>query len=179
MDIKKILALTVIVLAVFSCMNVASAGLFDFLLGPSEAANQTYAFDGFTLDIPETANVTKNVTVGDGYNQTDYSINWTSGDNSKNVTNIGVSVAKGSVIVTTAEEFVYNWVADGAKSLGNYSGWSVIDVNGVPVKLFQDYGLNFTYSGYMLAKHTGSELIVIEGDDLALLKNIADTYKKA
>ena len=33
MDIKKILVLAIIVLAVFSCLNVASAGLFDFLIG--------------------------------------------------------------------------------------------------------------------------------------------------
>lgn len=177
MDIKKILALTVIVLALFSCMSVASAGLFDFLMGPSQPANQTYQFDGFTLQIPENANVTVNKTVEAGYNQTNYDMNWTTGDN-KNVTTVSVSVARGSLIVTTAEEFVYNWVSSGAKSLGNYSDWAVIDINGVPIKIFQDLGLNFTYSGYMLAKHTGSDLIVISGDDLALLKNIADTYKK-
>ena len=56
MDIKKILALTIIALALFSCMSVASAGLFDFF-GGGEVKNQTHTFDGFTLDIPETANV--------------------------------------------------------------------------------------------------------------------------
>ena len=33
MDIKRILAIAIIVLAVFSCLSVASAGLFDFLSG--------------------------------------------------------------------------------------------------------------------------------------------------
>ena len=33
MDIKKILTISIILLAVFSCLNVASAGWFDFLSG--------------------------------------------------------------------------------------------------------------------------------------------------
>ena len=33
MNIKKILAITIVVLAVFSCLSVASAGWFDFLTG--------------------------------------------------------------------------------------------------------------------------------------------------
>ena len=33
MDVKKILVFAIIVLAVFSCLSVASAGLFDFLKG--------------------------------------------------------------------------------------------------------------------------------------------------
>lgn len=33
MDIKKIVVFAVIVLAVFSCLNIVSAGLFDFLMG--------------------------------------------------------------------------------------------------------------------------------------------------
>lgn len=33
MNIKKILAIAIVVLAVFSCLSVASAGWFDFLTG--------------------------------------------------------------------------------------------------------------------------------------------------
>ena len=33
MNIKKILAIVIIVLAVFSCLSIASAGFFDFLSG--------------------------------------------------------------------------------------------------------------------------------------------------
>ena len=59
--------LTIIVLALFSCISASSAGfnLFD------EGKNQTYQFDGFTLDIPESAKVTyKNESTNWTYNCT-------------------------------------------------------------------------------------------------------------
>lgn len=42
MNIKKILVLFIVSIAIVSCLNVASAGMFDFLGGqPAEATNQT------------------------------------------------------------------------------------------------------------------------------------------
>ncbi|WP_405303669.1 hypothetical protein [Methanobrevibacter sp.] len=174
MDIKKILALAIVVLAVFSCMSVVSAGLFDFLGGGVN--NATYTFDGFTLDLPENANFTNDTNTDNGFEEKVYDIEWTE-ESGKNVS-ISVTTAKGDSLVSDVNEFIDNWVSDGAKSEGTYKDWNIININGVKVQLFEDLDLNFTFSGYILTKHTGSELITIEGDDLAVLKSVADTYKE-
>ena len=174
MDIKKILALAIVVLAVFSCMSVVSAGFFDFLGGGVN--NATYTFDGFTLELPENANFTNDTNTDDGFEEKTYEIEWT--NESGGDVSITVTTAKGDRLVDTAEEFVANWISDGAKSEGDYKHWQIINLNGVSVQVFEDFDFNFTYSGYILTKHTGSELITIEDEDLALLKSVADTYKE-
>ena len=115
MDMKKILALAIVVLAVFSCMSVVSAGWFDFLGGGTN--NATFTFDGFTLDLPENANITNETTVEDNYEQILYEINWTD-DGSKDTTYISVCSANGSDLVDSVDEYVSNWVSEGAKSEG-------------------------------------------------------------
>lgn len=47
MNIKKILAITIVVLAVFSCLSVVSAGWFDFLGGESHLEG-----DGSQITVP-------------------------------------------------------------------------------------------------------------------------------
>ena len=79
MDIKKILALTIIVLAVFSCLSVASAGLFDFL-GGGDAKNTTLTFDGFTLSVPDNAKMVNNTTVQNGINFKEYGVEYNNGN---------------------------------------------------------------------------------------------------
>ena len=174
MDIKKILALTIVVLALFSCMSVASAGWFDFF-GPS---NSTYTFDGFTLDLPENANITDYTDNGDGYIKKDFDVEWADDSSETGTTYITVSTVTGDSVVTTVDEYVSNWIAEGATSEGEYNGWAIININGVPMDFGDDFDFNITYSGYILAKHTGSKLIMIEGQDLSQLKAIVDTYKE-
>ena len=174
MNMKKILALTIVVLALFGCMSAASAGLFDwFNSGP---ANQTYTFDGFTLDLPENANITNNTYNNDGTTRKVSSIEL---DNSSGGSDyVKVSVATGPQLVTSVDEYVSNWVSEGATPEGKYGDWSIININGVKMDFGSNYNFNLTYSGYILAKHTGSKLIFIQGDNLAQLKSIVDTYKE-
>lgn len=174
MNLKKILAISLLIIAVFSCINVASAGLFDFF-GPQET-NATYTFDGFTLDLPNNATFANNTTKEDGY-QRDYSdIEWKDADGNR--TDITVSVSKGSQVVESTEEYVANWLMSGAKDEGKHGQWSIININGVPIEEFSEYGFNITYSGYILGYHDGNKLITISGDNLQQLENIADTFKK-
>ena len=176
MDIKKILALTIIALALFSCMSAASAGLFDFF-GGGEVKNQTHTFDGFTLDIPETANVSQsNASSTEGAERHTFTIRMQNESDSSQTYTITVSTSQGSRIVSSVDEYVSNWVSDGASKEGTHGEWTIININGVQKALTSK--LTVTYSGYILAKHTGNKLIIIKGTDLNQLEKIADTYKE-
>ena len=88
MDMKKILAISIVLITLFGCMSVASAGWFDWFGGSNELANKTYTFDGFTLDLPENAtmyNISTSPNEGDFSNE--YHVSWgNSKDGNKPVT---------------------------------------------------------------------------------------------
>ena len=167
MDIKKILALTIIVLAVFSCMSVASAGLFDFL-GGDDAKNTTLTFDGFTLSVPDNAKMVNNTTVQNGINFKEYGVEYNNG----NDTFLFVLLANGTGMINSADTYKNNWISLGAKDGGNYRGWSIIDMSTLESQQSKDS------MKYAFVKKTNSSFVVLGGPDLAELKKVSDTFKE-
>ena len=171
MDIKKILALAILVLALFGCMSVASAGWFDWFGGSTELANETYTLDGFSVDLPENATIYNESDMDDGTYSNCYFISW---GNSKDGNNGSVEIMymTGETVIESTDQFVQLAVYEGAISQGYYKDWAIINVNGVPV--ISGKG---TYSGYILAKYQNGSMYFLMGDDLTQLENIADTFK--
>ena len=171
MDIKKILAITIVVLALFGCMSAASAGWFDFFGGGP--ANETYNFTVFSIQLPENASISNYTTDYDGtYQVKTYSVSFgTEQDNNKG--SITILLMNGSNLVTSIDEFVSNWEDIGGVSEGKYGDWSIINVDKVKIS----DNSNSTYDGYVLARHNGDNIVSIRGENLTMLKKIADTYK--
>ncbi len=152
MDIKKILSILIISLALFSCVGAASAGLFDFFGG---GGMETHTFSGFSLDIPSGSNINENyVTIN---NVSFMTSNIESGSH-----NFTVYLTEGSVV--SKEKYISNWVSDGATNEGTHGNWTIIKEKD---------------GNYRLAKHGNSRIIEIRGDDLEFLKKIVDSYKEA
>lgn len=178
MDIKKILALTVLIFALFACMGAASAGLFDFFGGES---TQTYTFDGFTLDIPESADVSyENLSgivpyqdgneIKEGYLDCNlYTVHMENGET------IYVSSAEGAGAVSSIDEYIANMERAGVIAEGTYGEWTIINTNDAPLSMGN--GMKVTQE-YILVKFSGGKIITIYGNDLDQLKNIADSYKE-
>ena len=162
---KKILAFALVILAVFCTLNVASAGLFDFLgTGSQPATNETYTFDGFTLDLPSNTSIANFTWNGTGYTVNTFIVS--TPDDSYTV-----EVTRGSGAVDSAQEYASNWIDDGAALGGTYGNWTIINLNNATSG-------NQTYTGYILVNHDGKTMYEIRGDNLDALKNITDTFKK-
>lgn len=150
MDIKKILALTIIALALFSCMSAASAGLFDFLSGEME----THTFGGFTLDIPSDSKVNENYVSVNNYSLRTYTVE-------SNKQNFTVNVIEGSILSKVS--YISKWITKGAKNEGTHGDWTIIKEKD---------------GNYRLIKHANSRIIEIYGNDLDFLKKVAGSYKE-
>jgi hypothetical protein len=164
MNIKKILALVIVVLALFSCLNVASAGLFDVFdnIGGENGGNETFTINGFTVDLPKGSTISDSKSTEDGVTTESYDVTL---KNSNEI--VTIEVFYGPNCVDSVDEYVENWVSDGSgESFGYYNGWAVIK---------EGTGSAATYE---LVIQDGSRFISIWGDDLPLIKSIADTYKK-
>ena len=157
---KKIFALGVIMLAVFACMNVASAGLFDFS-GGSDDSSSSYNFDGVTLDIPDGANV---VVVGEDSD--------TDKDKVYDVMLGGGSSIRVCILYPSdtsapaSEHYQERGVAVGGSFNGNYyKDWGIIEVSP-----------SYPFGDYQLVKWNGQQLIVLMGDDHDVMNKMADSY---
>lgn len=168
MDYKKILAFAIIVFAVFSCMSVASAGIFDFL-GGGDVKNTTFTFEGFTLTLPENAQMLNNTTVENGITFQEHGIVYNEG---KNDTFLLVMKANGTGMVDSADAYKEAWISNGAKDGGNYSGWSIIDIGGAKAHQHNDT------MKYIFVKKTNSSFVVLGSPDLTELKKVSDTFKE-
>ncbi|WP_407413262.1 hypothetical protein [Methanobrevibacter sp.] len=166
MDRKKLFAIAIVVFAVFCCLSVASAGLFDFLGGPAAPANKTVTFDKvFSLQLPEDAVIKNNTTINDG------TILEITHDITSNATNTTYRVTTtNGTLVSGAQEYAEKIVASSGKALGNHSGWIELDTSSVPDPI--------TPMKYILTKSDGGNLITIEGNNLTQVEHLADTYKK-
>ena len=171
MNIKKLIAIAVLILALFSCLSVASAGWFDFL-GGSEPANETYNFTVCSFDFPENANISNYTDEETGYKDEIFTVRYgTEEDGNKGF--VTITISSGTNIADSISETIDNWEDNGGVYEGTYGDWSIINIDNV--KIFR--GSDQTYEGYILAKHTGNYVVSIEGTNLTELKKIADTYK--
>ena len=183
MDIKKILGLTILILALFVCMSIASAGWF----GPS---NETHEFDGFSFDFPEGTTIKSFSDSAKDYDSPRYvegnsRSNFTWSDFNDNYDTetytvylddiVTIVVLSGDDLVPSIDEYVDNWVEDGGLYKGEYGQWVIIDVQKVPQSYSAPKSLNL--KGYVLARYDGDKIISIYSENLTLIKNIADTNK--
>lgn len=165
MNIKKLFALTIIVIAVFCCINVASAGLFDSLGGGNDSKSETYEFPDFTVEFGENAVVTNETYLENGSNRTVYNITWGP--------DCMFRIFVDSNLTLSLNEYVKLLTKNGAKYEGDYGEWKIINLNG-----YTDNNGTCTFDDYLLIKYDRSKLIMLESTDLAFLKGVADSYKK-
>ena len=143
----------------------------DANLAPVE--NETYQFDGFTLDFPTNVSM-YNYTTNDesDYNSVTTYVNWNDENDSPH--SVEVITMKGSSLVSSEDEYFSNVQRYGAEKVGTYGEWTIVDMR----NLTGDNGESVD-EGYVLVHHTGDRLVGLSGDDLELLKKVSDTFKKA
>lgn len=172
MDTKKVLALAIIVLAVFSCMTAVSAGLFDFIGGGDQVKNATYKFDGFTLTFPEGATFKNNTTefASITFDQRAFAFQ----PNAKDTVCMVALKANGSGTVNSVDEYKNAWLKQGAIDGGKFGEWTIIDLHNTT----GEKATNSSFFALVKERPDGS-FVVLEGEKLDDIKKVAGTYKES
>ena len=170
MNKKKIFAIAIVALVVFCCLNVASAGWFDFLGGGSQTVNnKTVSFDNiFSLQLPEDVVITNSTTINNtevGILEVTYNVSSnSSGYNGR------ITTCNGTGLVSSVDTYANNLVSGGGVMLPTHGNWTIINTTAIHTSAAP--------YNYILTMHDGSNLLTIEGDNLTQLEQMADTYKK-
>lgn len=168
----------IIIAVVAIIVVVAAVGFFVFSGGQPDIVYEPYSFYGCTFDLPEgTEMLTEfNDTSSGGVQIDTYGFNYIS--NNRNISEynesfyVELEIAHGGNIIDSVSQYVSNVAEDGAVKEGTYGDWTIINID--------NYTSTYNYPGsYFLVRQDGSSFINLCGDNLDILKEIADSYKSA
>ena len=165
---KKLLIVCLALVAIVCFSSTVSAGWFDW--GEEEVQNKTFTFEGgCSLELPEDVSILNLSETNDYGNEINTHIIMDNHTDSSYT----FAVSTGDSIVASTDEYYSNVIGTypGATLEGDYNGWTIID-------LHNDGDSDDTSSRYHLALVDGTTIYLLIGDDLTVLKNVADTFKK-
>lgn len=157
---------------------VAAVGFFAFSGGQQEVVYEPYQFYGCTFDLPENVSMLTefNDTSSGGVEIDTYGFNYVS--NNRNISEynesfyVELEIAHGGNIISSVSDYVKNVAEEGAVQEGTYGDWTIINI--------ENYNSTYNYPGkYFLVREDGSAFYNLCGDDLDILKEIADSFKSS
>lgn len=161
MENKHLAIIAIIVVVIVAVIAlVLSVGLLS--VAPQ---NQTYQFDGCTLELPENVEF-DNLTRGNASRVLEefyYISDPNSGEN------YSFDVSKGASMISTVDQYVSNLAQKGATNDGNYNNWTIVNLHG-----YHPGGLRYNY---LLLYHDGTVLYEFCGNNLTALEHVADTFR--
>ena len=168
---------SLIIIAIAVIVVIAAVvGFFVFSGGQQDIVYEPYSFYGCTFDLPENTSMLLefNDTSSGGVQIDTYGFNYKS--NNRNISEynesfyVELEIAHGGNIISSVADYVSNVAKDGAVKEGTYGDWTIINI--------ENYSSTYDYPGdYFLVSTDGSAFYNLCGDDLVILKEIADSFK--